>query len=118
MSFKNNPVMLPGRQFFCERFSRSWKAERTTNRKHLLFIEFNKNALCLDKLKGIFTYTVSFYPHISPEIRQSWCYYSHFKDLENWSPEKLSGWKVVKLGLNLTLNSILCVWLKNCQSSS
>lgn len=45
--------MLAGRQFFCERFSRGWKAERTMNRKHLLFIEF-KHALYLYKLEGIF----------------------------------------------------------------
>ena len=68
MSFKNNPVVLAGRQFFCERFSRAWKAERTMNRKHLLFIEFNKRASYLYRLKGIFTFIVSVYPCISPGI--------------------------------------------------
>lgn len=68
MNFKNNPVMLAGRQFVYERFSRAWKAERTMNRKHLLFIEFNKHALYLYRLKGIFTVIVSDYPCISPGI--------------------------------------------------
>lgn len=96
--FKNNPVMLAGRQFFCERFSRACKAERTTNKKHLLFIEFSKNTLYLYKLKGISTYVMSLYP-ISPGFIRRRCYYSHFKDLENWSPENLSDWKVVKSSL-------------------
>lgn len=48
MSFKNNPVRLVGRQSFCERLFRGWKAERTMNEKHLVFTELNKNALYLD----------------------------------------------------------------------
>lgn len=66
-------------------------------------------------LKGIFTYSLSFYPHTSSGIIQNRCFYSHFKDLENWSPEKLSGYKIVRLIVTLTSVFYLClknVWVQ------
>lgn len=95
MSFKNNPVILAGKQFSCKRFFRGWKVERTMNKKHLLFIELNKNTLYL--LQSVFSYTISFYPHTSPGIIQSSVMTPLLRIWKTGAQR--SSWKVVKSGL-------------------
>lgn len=97
MNFKNNQLYWLESSFRAKDSFRGWKVERTMNKKHLLFIELNKNTFYLDKLQSVFSYIISFYPHSSPGIIQSSVITPLLRVWKTGAQR--SSWKVVKSGL-------------------